>query len=119
MLSSLGKVLDLHVFQDEAGLLGEILQNLSEVHQLLDPRPARTESGAVDCQVGVNPDEKPENASLLLKLFLFPGNLDVKQLGSDNVQVTCIEFSRNFAKTLVNRPLYTDNTSHHIVWLFL
>lgn len=86
VLSSLGKVLDLHVFQDEAGLLGEILQNLSEVHQLLDPRPARTESGAVDCQVGVNPDEKPENASLLLKLFLFPGNLDVKQLGSDNVQ---------------------------------
>lgn len=82
-MSSLAKVLDLHVFQDEAGLLGQVLQNLSEVHKLLDLSPVRTES---DDQSRIFPEDKPENASLLLQLLLFPSKPDAEQLSSDNVQ---------------------------------
>lgn len=90
-MSSLAKVLDLHVFQDEAGLLGQVLQNLSEVHKLLDPSPVRTES---DDQSRIFPEDKPENASLLLQLLLFPSKPDAEQLSSDNVQVKVSFFSK-------------------------
>lgn len=85
VMSSLAKVLDLHVFQDEAGVMGQVLQNLSAVHKLLDPRPViKLED---DDEEGVFPDEREENnVCQLLQLLLFPNKVDPTQLGTDNVQ---------------------------------
>ena len=85
MVSSLGKVLDTHIFHDEAGVLGHVLQNLTQVHRMLEARPVQGENSEV--QSGVYPNDRVEDASQLLQLFLFPNSVNLNNLDSDNVQV--------------------------------
>lgn len=84
VVSSLGKVLDVHVFQDEAGITGHVLQNLTQVSKMLETRPIQVESD--EMQSGVYPEGQAEDASQLLRLFLFPNSVNVNNLDIDNVQ---------------------------------
>ena len=78
------------MFHDEAGIIGHVLQDLTDVHKILQPQPIRAESAGAHC--GVCPEENIEDASQLLQLFLFPNSTNLDNLNIDNVQV-CIIFS--------------------------
>ena len=84
-MGSLGKVLDVHVFHDEAGVLGNVLQNLAQVHKMLETRETHAESS--EQPSGVYPEDKAEDASQLLQLFLFPNSVNLNNLDIDNIQV--------------------------------
>ena len=83
-MSSLPKILDVHVFHDEAGVIGEVLQNLSQVHKILEPRPLGADS---EDETRVYPEERADDVSQLLQLLLFPNSLNLTHLDSDNIQV--------------------------------
>jgi hypothetical protein len=100
VVSSLGKVLDVHVFQDEAGITGHVLQNLTQVSKMLETRPIQVESD--EMQSGVYPEGQAEDASQLLRLFLFPNSVNVNNLDIDNVQV-CITFSMPLLRGIIPR----------------
>ena len=86
MVSSFGKALDVHVFQDDANIVGNVLENLTQVHRMLQTRLApQVESD--DEQNGVYPEHKADDAAQLLQLFLFPNSLKPKNLDSDSIQV--------------------------------
>ena len=73
------------MFHDEAGIIGDVLQNLTHVHRMLQPQPMQAESTEV--QHGVCPEETVEDASQLLQLFLFPNSANLDDLDTDNIQV--------------------------------
>ncbi|XP_028398813.1 uncharacterized protein LOC114522343 [Dendronephthya gigantea] len=83
VVSTLPKVLNVHVFQDEAAVIGNVLQNLTQVHRILQPRPVPTDDVA---QHAVYPGNNADDASQLLQLFLFPNDVKLNNLDSDNIQ---------------------------------
>ena len=85
-MSSIGKVLDIHVFHDEANVLGNVLQTLTQVHKIFETRPIQPKSSEQQ-QSGVYPEGKAEDASQLLQLFLFPNNVNLDNLDADIIQV--------------------------------
>ena len=52
---------------------------------MLEARPVQGENSEV--QSGVYPNDRVDDASQLLQLFLFPNNVNLNNLDSDNVQV--------------------------------
>ena len=78
------------MFHDEAGIIGHVLQDLTDVHKILQPQPIHAESAGARC--GVCPEENIEDASQLLQLFLFPNSTNLDNLNIDNVQVCIIFF---------------------------
>ena len=74
------------MFHDEAGIIGDVLQNLTHVHRMLQPQPMQ----AQQAQHGVCPEETVEDASQLLQLFLFPNSTNLDDLNTDNIQVCAI-----------------------------
>ena len=65
-------------------MIGHVLQSLTQVHSILQPRPVHTDDMV---QRAVYPENKADDATQLLQLFMFPNDVKLDRLDSDDIQV--------------------------------